>query len=65
VIGMNKHEPLQRFLRRIPAAKFEPAVGPATLCGVAVEIDDKTGLASRVGAVRIGGRLEQARPDFW
>jgi metallophosphoesterase (TIGR00282 family) len=65
VIGMNKHEPLQRFLRRIPAAKFEPALGPATLCAVAVEIDDKTGLASRVGAVRIGGRLEQARPGFW
>jgi metallophosphoesterase (TIGR00282 family) len=65
VIGMNKHEPLQRFLRRIPAAKFEPALGPATLCGLAVEIDDKTGLAQRVGAVRVGGRLEQARPDFW
>jgi metallophosphoesterase (TIGR00282 family) len=65
VIGMGKQEPLQRFLRRIPAAKFEPALGPATLCGLAVEIDAKTGLASRVGAVRIGGRLEQARPDFW
>jgi hypothetical protein len=65
VIGMSKHEPLQRFLRRIPAAKFEPALGPATLCGLAVEIDDKTGLAQRVGAVRVGGRLEQARPDFW
>ncbi len=65
VIGMTKHEPLQRFLRRIPAAKFEPALGPATLCGLAVEIDDKTGLAQRVGAVRVGGRLEQARPDFW
>lgn len=65
IIGMTRHEPLQRFLRRIPAAKFEPALGPATLCGVAVELDDRTGLASRVGAVRIGGRLEPAQPDFW
>ncbi len=65
VIGMSRHEPLQRFVRRIPAAKFEPALGPATLCALAAEIDAKTGLASRVGAVRIGGRLEAARPDFW
>jgi len=65
VIGMNKQEPLQRFLRRIPSAKFEPALGAATLCGLAVETDDRTGLAIRVGAVRLGGRLEEARPAFW
>jgi hypothetical protein len=65
VIGMNKDEPLNRFLRKIPGAKFEPASGAATLCGLAVETDDATGLAVRVGAVRLGGVLEQARPDFW
>jgi 2',3'-cyclic-nucleotide 2'-phosphodiesterase len=65
VIGMNKDEPLNRFVRRIGAARFEPALGPATLCGVAVEIDDATGLACRIGAVRLGGRLEEARPAFW
>jgi len=65
VIGMNKQEPLQRFLRRIPSAKFEPALGAATLCGLAVETDDRTGLATRVGAVRLGGRLEEAKPAFW
>jgi metallophosphoesterase (TIGR00282 family) len=65
VIGMAKEEPLQRFLRKIPTARFEPAPGEATLCGVAVETDDATGLARRIGAVRIGGRLEQARPAFW
>src|SRR2546421_698884 len=52
VIGMNKDEPLNRFVRRIGAARFEPALGPATLCGVAVETDDATGLAHRIGAVR-------------
>jgi len=65
VIGMNKEEPLARFLRKVPGGKFEPALGPATLCAVAVETDDKTGLATRVGAVRLGGILEEARPDFW
>ena len=65
VIGMKHEEPLSRFLRRIPSSKFEPATGPATLCGVAVETDDATGLALRVGPVRLGGKLEQATPAFW
>jgi 2',3'-cyclic-nucleotide 2'-phosphodiesterase len=64
-IGMAKEEPLSRFLRRIPGGKFEPALGPATLCALAVETDDATGLARRVAAVRLGGRLEEARPAFW
>ena len=64
-IGMIKDEPLSRFIRRIPSSKFEPALGPATLCGLAVETDDSTGLAQRVAAVRLGGRLEEARPAFW
>jgi len=65
VIGMNKDEPLNRFLRKVPGSKFEPAVGAATLCALAVETDDASGLASKVGAVRLGGVLEQARPAFW
>ena len=65
VIGMTKDEPLNRFLRKIPGARFEPALGPASLCAVAVETDDATGLARRVAAVRLGGRLEEARPAFW
>jgi hypothetical protein len=65
VIGMNKAEPLQRFVRRIPSGKFEPANGPATLSALAVEIDDATGLALRVAPVRLGGQLSEARPGFW
>ena len=65
VIGMNRDEPLDRFMRRIPQGRFEPANGPATLCGVAVESDDNTGLAVKVGPLRIGGRLEEIRPAFW
>src|SRR5437667_22666 len=65
VIGMAKDEPLNRFVRRIASGRFEPALGEATLCAVAVETDDATGLARRIGAVRLGGRLEEARPAFW
>jgi metallophosphoesterase (TIGR00282 family) len=65
VIGMVKDEPLGRFLRRIPSAKFEPAMGPATFCGIAVETDDATGLAARVAAVRLGPHLEESAPRFW
>ena len=65
VIGMNKDEPLNRFLRKLPGSKFEAASGPATLCGLAVETDDTSGLATKVGAVRLGGVLEQVRPVFW
>ena len=65
IIGMAKEEPLQRFLRRVSSARFEPASGPATLCGHALETDPATGLASRIAAVRLGGVLEAAKPAFW
>jgi metallophosphoesterase (TIGR00282 family) len=65
VIGMQKEEPLRRFTTGISSARFEPAGGVATLCGVAVETDDATGLAKRIAPVRVGGRLEPARPGFW
>src|SRR6266487_1958192 len=65
VIGMDKEEPLARFLRRISGARFEPAMGEATLCALAVETEDASGLARRIAAVRLGGRLEEARPKFW
>ena len=65
VIGMDKDEPLGRFLRRISTSKFEAANGPATLSALAVETDDATGLATKVGPVRLGGVLEEARPTFW
>jgi metallophosphoesterase (TIGR00282 family) len=65
VLGMDREEPIRRFLRKIPSTRFEPATGPATLCGVAVEVSDRTGLAEAVGPVRMGGVLSPALPDFW
>jgi hypothetical protein len=65
VIGMQKEEPMRRFVTRLPSTRFEPATGPATLTGIAVEIDDATGLAQRVAPVRLGGALSAARPSMW
>jgi 2',3'-cyclic-nucleotide 2'-phosphodiesterase len=61
---MDKEEPVRRFITKLPAARFEPALGAATLCGIAVELGSK-GLATKIAPVRIGGRLSQARPEFW
>lgn len=64
-LGMDKEEPLNRFLSKIPKGRFEAASGPATICGVAVEISDRTGLAEKVAPLRIGPRLAEAFPDWW
>jgi len=64
VIGVDAEEPLNRFLTGISGGRFTPAEGEASLCGVAVETDGKTGLAARVSPLRIGGVLSQAIPDF-
>ncbi|MBZ0215142.1 MAG: TIGR00282 family metallophosphoesterase [Fimbriimonadaceae bacterium] len=65
IIGMDKEEPMSRFIRKINTQRFEPADGEATLSGVSVDIDPATGLARRIGPVRIGGRLEPVLPAFW
>jgi metallophosphoesterase (TIGR00282 family) len=62
VIGMEKATPIARFTKKLPTERLSAAMGPGTLCGIYVETDDATGLAARVEAVRIGGRLSQAVP---
>ncbi|MBW4707535.1 TIGR00282 family metallophosphoesterase [Roseobacter sp. YSTF-M11] len=62
VIGMDKAEPLRRFLTGMPKERFTPANGDATLSGVYLETDDRTGVATRIAMVRNGGLLEAAVP---
>jgi calcineurin-like phosphoesterase len=64
VIGMDKEEPLRRFITGMGKGRFEPAGGEATLSGLFVETDDKTGKAKDVQMVRVGGRLQQSGPDL-
>ena len=63
VIGMEKEEPMRRFVTGMPKARFTPALGEATLSGVYVETDDRTGAATRIEMVRQGGRLSPAGPS--
>jgi calcineurin-like phosphoesterase len=64
VIGMEKDEPISRFLRKVPNARMSPASGPATVCGALVEVDVATGHATRVSPIRMGGRLEGVLPKW-
>jgi metallophosphoesterase (TIGR00282 family) len=65
ILGMQKEEAIRRFLQKTPGARLEPALGEGALSGVAVETDDRTGLATAVWPVRLGPNLEQAWPTAW
>lgn len=62
IIGMDKAEPLNRFITGMRKARFTPANGEATLSGVFVETDNRDGKALKVKPVRIGGRLLPEAP---
>jgi metallophosphoesterase (TIGR00282 family) len=62
VIGMDKEEPLRRFITGMPKERFTPALGEATLSGTYIETDDRTGKALRIEMVRQGGRLGASGP---
>ncbi|WBU61116.1 TIGR00282 family metallophosphoesterase [Paracoccus albus] len=62
IIGMDKAEPMRRFVTGMSKERFSPAVGDVTLSGVLVETDDRSGLATAVWPVREGGRLSQSLP---
>jgi metallophosphoesterase (TIGR00282 family) len=62
VIGMQKDGAAQRFWKKLPGERLAPAEGESTVCGVFVETDPATGLATRIEPVRTGGRLSQAMP---
>ncbi|MAU50850.1 MAG: metallophosphoesterase [Roseovarius sp.] len=63
VIGMDRAEPMRRFVTGMGRERFTPAMGAVTLSGVYVETEDATGRATRIEMVRQGGRLSQAGPD--
>jgi metallophosphoesterase (TIGR00282 family) len=65
ILGMSYEEPVRRFLEKTPGARLEAASGEGTLSGLAVETDNKTGLAVKIAAIRIGPRLEPSLPRFW
>ena len=56
VIGMNKENSLNRFLKK-DSVKHFPAKGDATLSGVIVDCDLETGLAKKIKSYIYGGML--------
>ena len=59
VIGMDKNNSLNRFLKK-KSTKHFPATGVATLCGVIVEADVKSGLAKNIENFIYGGELKNS-----
>ncbi len=57
IIGMDKAEPMRRFLKNQISGKFIPAHGEATLCGVTVDLNED-GTSKKIKVIRIGGVLD-------
>jgi hypothetical protein len=61
VIGVKKDVAIWGFTKKTPfSERKSPSEGEATVCGVFVATDDKTGLAVNIEPVRAGGVLSQA-----
>ena len=58
VIGMNKENSLKKFSKDPSATKHYPALGAATISGLMVVADDKTGLANKLEPIVLGDLLE-------
>ena len=59
VIGMNRDNSLKKFLKEPGSKKHFPALGEATISGLIVKADDKTGLATKADPIIIGGSLQE------
>ena len=59
VIGMNKSNSLNKFLKK-EAKKHFPSIGEASLCGVIVEANIKSGLADKIENFIFGGELKNS-----
>jgi calcineurin-like phosphoesterase len=63
VLGVERDLAVNRFLNNyIADRKMEPARGPATLCGVYLEIDDTSGKTTKAVPVRHGPHLISSLP---
>ena len=58
VIGMNRDNSLKKFFKDPSATKHYPALGEATISGLMVIADNKTGLANKVEPIVLGKCLE-------
>ena len=59
VIGMNKENSINRFMKK-KSVKHFPEIGEGTMCGVIVECDIKTGLARNISSYIFGANLKNS-----
>ncbi len=64
VLGMDKDEPVNRFVSRVNGSRFSPVTGEAAISGVVIEVDDGSGLARNISPLRLGPDIRQFEPDF-
>jgi 2',3'-cyclic-nucleotide 2'-phosphodiesterase len=62
-LHMQKEDTSKRFTRHIPSIRFERALGPATQCGIAADIDPD-GLIKAIAPVRMGRLRSAVAPAF-
>ena len=58
VIGMNRDNSLKKFFKDTSSTRHYPAIGEATISGLMVTADNKTGLAKKVEPIILGRSLE-------
>lgn len=59
-IGIMYESAISRILGTLPMTKIQPAEGQATICGIFVETDNKTGLAQSIHPIRIGPNISNS-----
>ena len=52
VIGFEIQAPIERLKNEASSRRLEPALGIGTICGTFIETNDKTGLATRIEAIK-------------
>ena len=57
VIGMNKENAILKFFKK-KSDRLVPVIKDATICGIKVTADDKTGLAKDIQPIMVGGNLK-------
>jgi len=63
VIGLNKHEAMQRFFTRIPHRFMEVGKGEGVLSAVVVEADPETGRAKTIARVQSKFNVKEEAPQ--
>lgn len=65
ILGMERDEPLKRFLTKVRGERLAAATGSGAISGVAIEIDDDSGLATNIAPLRQGAGVVETVPEFW